>query len=87
MKSRHHISCISQGYRPVLQFCRFYIYQGDKDKFDDQIDQFDNVVNLGRSGNSNDAIFKQTQDYIIDNNGSLEELYAELESIISKIKG
>ena len=29
---------------------------------------FDNVVNLGRSGNTNDAIFKNTQDYIIDNN-------------------
>ena len=29
---------------------------------------FDNVVNLGKNGNSNDAIFKQTQDYIIDNN-------------------
>ena len=27
---------------------------------------FDNVVNLGRSGNSNDAIFKSAQDYIID---------------------
>ena len=33
---------------------------------------FDNVVNLGRSGNSNDAIFKQTQDYIIDNNNKVD---------------
>jgi hypothetical protein len=28
---------------------------------------FDNVVNLGRSGNSNDAIFKKTQDYLMNN--------------------
>ena len=33
---------------------------------------FDNVVNLGKSGNSNDAIFKQTQDYIIDNNNKVD---------------